>query len=1042
MPNLLAPHIATLMAALDAGLVARPGAPVRHARRANDIDGGVVIEASPTDAPGLIAAGLEPTQAPTRWEIAPCWPALLPLEAAPEPRPPLGELLFITDTPGFAVLAGELLRLGCDRVSVCATDAGVACRVPDPPYFVVLRALGPDPAVRAYAQISAQVWVRLGWQHPRANLIDAPQGTHLLIDRETWRSLPDGPWTDVHQHLDVQFEATDTPAPRALDARLQVQLRLVPAPVLAPPIAWMLTTDAAAQLDALVTTLPEAVIQRLMFLVAGEGDEPRIILRARLGSGHPPSLDVRGRDYVRYHGVPNLLVPRGSSVDPPLRLGRLRSLLAPDPQQWVLLEPDAEGGGFTPIAVPEDAFSPLVDWVDYVIGRASAQLDPWLVDARFDFDAFVAMDVEWSDGPRTARTPKPPPLPPQVDAPETPTRRTRRDPVVAPTPRPAPPPPPAAPLTLSEAQVAVADAEAAFCALTLPHDDAARAPHWTRLAQLEHRTGREREAGLCWSHALWITPPDARAALAAQWVKTAPKRLKSPPTAEQLRGLVARILAGTPASEADQRVLTEHADLLDLRAWWLARKTLAERSQDRLALMQARDHVFDRLRGGLPLAANVPTFIRMHGVADGHGTEELAAALGTLVPRYLKTKRARNPMETAPHLTEGYVRLCVAWGHARLGQTDHARAERATALKRITPMDGVHGLCVALFDARLQQALSGRPPGAPLPPQIQTRREALSRIDRYKADRMRELSRILDPRRTFDPFELYQRADAHPFGDAFARVLGRPTPGAVAEGLDAIFKANPTDKRSLLGVIDVLGTLPENLSVPRLRAVVSQTKALPPDVAVEVLESGAVLAAALDRHDLVDEALKLLAAPAKALAAADPVELAASLARSAPVLRGAGHGSAVSVLLDGLDAALTDTTVTGRLARVQLAAARASLSSAASAQVMPAFDAVFGMLDQIPNQYDRYQHVRTLALALAQTTPTQAIAGVERLWILLPEVTDGFNTNSHFCLSVVQFMESMVLALASEALSLSPWARRWIETDEHALRRRIHQDIA
>jgi hypothetical protein len=539
-----------------------------------------------------------------------------------------------------------------------------------------------------------------------------------------------------------------------------------------------------------------------------------------------------------------------------------------------------------------------------------------------------------------------------------------------------------------------------------------------------------------------VTPADQRAAVATRWAESAPKQLSNPPSAEELRGLVARTLAGKSASDAEQRALREHVDALDLRAWWLARRALAERHQDRLGLMQARDHVFERLRGGLPLAANVPTFIRMHGVADGHGTEELATALSGLMPRYLKTKRNRNPMETAPHLTEGYVRLCVAWGHARLGQTDLAKAERATALERITPMDGVHGLCVALFDARIQQALSGRPPGAPLPTEIQTRREALKRIERYKADRMRELSRILDPRRTFDPFELYQRADAHPFGDAFARVLGLPTPAAVAEGLDAILKADGSEKRTLLGVIDVLGTLPEALSVPRVRTLVQQTGTLPPAVAVEVLEAAAVLAAALDRHDLVGDALKALDAPARALAEADPVELAASLARSAPVLRGAGHGPAVKTLLDGLEAALTDQTVAGRLARLQLAAARASLSSEASAQVMPAFDAVFGMLDQIANKHDRYQHIRTLALALAQTTPTQAIAGVERLWTLLPDVTDGFNTNSHFCLSVVQFMESMVLALASEALSLSPWARRWIETDEHALRRRIHQDIA
>lgn len=1033
------------MAALDAGLVANPAAPVRFGRLGADW----VVDVPRSACKAMLAAGWQTATAPDQWQTAPCWPAIMPLEAVGEPSPPLGEVIFISATDdGFLTLAAELVRLGCDEVTVCAFGEHVACRVPEPPYFAVLRALDPATSLRAYGRSGRRIWTRLGFAHARVDLIDPPPKAHLLLDPVDWITVPDGPWTDVHQHLVVRVQPPSVPQARSLDAKLSVELRLVRAPAGDPPTLWMITDNAHAQLDALVTRLPQAIVQRLLFAVAGPPSAPRVILRARRGRAGPPVIEIDGLAYGAWLRVPNLLVPEGRTLDPPLRLVRVRALLAPDPDVLVMLEPTDDAGGFQPIHLAEDAFTPLADWVDYVIGAAQKVLVPWISDARFDFDAFTAMDVEWQDSPRTTTAPKPPPLPEQVEAPKSGrrTRRASRQVVAQPEAVSTPPPLPVATLSVSEAQVAAAQAEAEFCAVDVAHDDPARGPLWARLAALEHAAGRPREAGLCWANAIWTAPREARTGIASQWVNTTPAKRTDAPSAEQLRGLVARALADDGLSKAAagkaQQQLAQYGDALDLRAFWLASHALATRADDRLALMRARDTVFERLRGGLPLAANVPTFIRLHQVGDAQGSDALANTLTGVVDRFRSTPRERSPIEGNPQQTEGYVRLCVAWGHARLGQPERAQAERAQALKCITPMDGVHGLCVALFIARIDQALSGRPPGAPLPADIQTRREALKRIERFKADRMRELSRILDPRGTFDPFELYQRADAHPHGEAFARLLSQSDPTAVAAGLDALL-ARDTDTRTLLGAVDVLGTLSEALSVPRARALIKQSASLEPATAVEVLEAVAVLAASLDRHDLVADALAAMHGPAAAVVATDPAAIAASLGRCAPTLRGAGHGADLRTLFETLDGGLSADAIGGRVARLQLAAARAAMGIASDdTRVTTAFDAVFEVLDQVPNKHERYRYIRSLALALAQTTPAQAIAGVERLWALLPEVTDGFNTNSHFCLSVVQFMESIVLALASESLSLSPWSRRWIEADEHALRRRVHLDIA
>ncbi|MGK0357897.1 MAG: hypothetical protein ACI9U2_000180, partial [Bradymonadia bacterium] len=821
LPAIRAPHLASVMAALDAGLVANPAAPVRFGRLGDDW----VVDVPRAAFKAMLAAGWQAATAPDQWHTAPCWPAITPLDAVGEPSPPLGEVIFISATDdGFLTLAAELVRLGCDEVTVCAFGAHVACRVPEPPYFAVLRALDPATSVRAYGRSGRRIWTRLGFAHARVDLIDPPPKAHLLLDPVAWITVPDGPWTDVHQHLVVRVQPPSLPQARSLDAKLSVELRLVRAPAGDPPTLWMITDNAHAQLDALVTRLPQAIVQRLLFAVAGPPSAPRVILRARRGRAGPPVIEIEGRAYGSWLRVPNLLVPEGRTLDPPLRLVRVRALLAPNPDVLVMLEPTDDAGGFQPIHLAEDAFTPLADWVDYVIGAAQDVLVPWISDARFDFEAFMAMDVEWQDGPRTSTALKPPPVPAPVEAPK-PGRRTRRGPrqiVAQPETRSTPPPLPVATLSVSEAQVAAAKAEAEFCAVDVPHDDPARGPLWARLAVLEHAAGRPREAGLCWANAIWMAPPEARAGIASQWVQTTPAKRADTPSSEQLRGLVARALAADGLSKAAageaQQQLAQYGDALDLRAFWLASHALATRADDRLALMRARDTVFERLRGGLPLAANVPTFIRLHQVGDAQGSDALANTLTGVVDRYRGTPRERSPIEGNPQQTEGYVRLCVAWGHARLGQPERAQAERAQALQCITPMDGVHGLCVALFIARIDQALSGRPPGAPLPADIQTRREALKRIERFKADRMRELSRILDPRGTFDPFELYQRADAHPHGEAFARLLSQSDPTAVAAGLDALL-ARDTDTRTLLGAVDVLGTLSEALSVPRARAL-------------------------------------------------------------------------------------------------------------------------------------------------------------------------------------------------------------------------------
>ena len=44
---------------------------------------------------------------------------------------------------------------------------------------------------------------------------------------------------------------------------------------------------------------------------------------------------------------------------------------------------------FRPETLPEDAFRPLIDWIDYVLDHEKEPLQAWVQAAQFDFEAFI-----------------------------------------------------------------------------------------------------------------------------------------------------------------------------------------------------------------------------------------------------------------------------------------------------------------------------------------------------------------------------------------------------------------------------------------------------------------------------------------------------------------------------------------------------------------------------------------------------------------------------------------------------------------------------
>jgi hypothetical protein len=92
---------------------------------------------------------------------------------------------------------------------------------------------------------------------------------------------------------------------------------------------------------------------------------------------------------------------------------------------------------------------------------------------------------------------------------------------------------------------------------------------------------------------------------------------------------------------------------------------------------------------------------------------------------------------------------------------------------------------------------------------------------------------------------------------------------------------------------------------------------------------------------------------------------------------------------------------------------------------------------------ERLLVTRALAGALGQAPLDHAVRALAKVVPQYAQITDQYATTStHFCLSVINFTESLVLGYVSDDLALGETGRRWLDEDEHLVRRRIHRDLA
>jgi hypothetical protein len=752
------------------------------------------------------------------------WLELLPLVRADAQPDDLEQTPVLFDVPGGAELGRlilEMLRLGNDRQSFRwlegdGDDGRALLRVVGPPYYSLLRAVdrrgGRGAAPHAFVERAPGVWVELGYVHPLTTKIRPPKGQILLLrPPRHWTLLPDAPFREVYEIVEFQLPDGGT---RWQDTPPKDRLRVAPRLKQASPAdgaeLWVLRGGAIDELNRLVQNAEDQLLGRLAFAIGEKNGQTIVVLRVRQSKLPPPVLVLPAEAYKSYLKLPNLFLPAGFILHPPLRRDVVRKLLAEDAGQLTWLAPGANGA-FTPESLPEDVFRPLTDWVDYVLDRDKEMLQAWVQASQFEFESFIC-DEEAPPKPR-----KPPAEKTRGHEPGGKSTKTKGGAAEAvPFEKRRKAPEADGEESLLEAFAAVEKVEPTelekerraveeeFLALPGTLDDDAHQAIWPRLAELNTGLKHFEEAGICWLNALW-EPAEAQSGAIGKWtaawfcteavgvaVRHAAGERDKPswlagiatpegvnrnvtgddldillrsnePAAADVRALAAYLAWAVrrnprPAPlmqrlQPVQRFLEKHEQLLPVRACWLAWYHLVHLLEgDVLALARARDRLLERLfHNGLRPEQDLPGFLRFAGQPAGQRFRDVREWMKTLCDKaHAWVEKNPNPMHKP--LMGPYVDLVFAFGMACLGEADAGKHLLRRAREVLRDKDPAHTCLLEAFSHRIEDALEGKPHKGPLPARQMDELGRMSTELRYVVDRLRKHSRILEPEQEIDPY--------------------------------------------------------------------------------------------------------------------------------------------------------------------------------------------------------------------------------------------------------------------------------------------------
>jgi hypothetical protein len=659
-------------------------------------------------------------------------------------------------------------------------------------------------------------WLPTGDEEPGRVLVRVESPPEWLLDRVSGIGrVYVGPSPNVPPTAEFVDEIESLPLPSlhavraaATGPSVETRLRFVRGTDHEPARLWVLRDDALGQLTAYCRVAHQQLLARFSVAVSATAGVPCVVLRALTTKGPPPVFVGPAVAYVPLLKLANVFLPAGTRLTPALRRDALRQALGvrPDRVQW--LHPLGDGG-FRPESLPDAAFRPLADWIDFRVPETAVTHRPWTQSHRWELESFVEV-VPKKAPPRVVI----PDVSPPKEAPRRPGFRSRAvgwlrgfrraKPLVPELPAPEEPNLPieeavrtalnqgdrlhhARPEAVSPAAERCQSLEARFLQ-SMPGQAETPPERWAELAASYDAAGKPADAALCWLNALWAQPrptplwawgwvrSEARAARSEVKVIDPGPWLAVAPTPGTTRAMAAWVVWAslqsppTPAL-ADrgpelQARLEENEHWLPVRAAWLARSALARVGRgDVLGLARARDRLSERLlAAGLSLELDTPSFLRFAGEGVRERFQEARRWLADrrdLIHQWVVHRPEDSWVRTEPAdptgplrqvglepdvaHTRAYADLVLAWGLSRFAEHATAEEVRRQGASALPAGDPVHAALREGFEFRITQVREGKPPRGPLPAALLARINGLAGLPRYAVDKLREHSRVLEP---------------------------------------------------------------------------------------------------------------------------------------------------------------------------------------------------------------------------------------------------------------------------------------------------------
>ncbi|NUQ64872.1 MAG: hypothetical protein HUU20_20605, partial [Pirellulales bacterium] len=514
------------------------------------------------------------------------------------------------------------------------------------------------------------------------------------------------------------------------------------------------------------------------------------------------------------------------------------------------------------------------------------------------------------------------------------------------------------------------------------------------------------------------------------------------------------------------RYLERHEALLPVRIAWLAWKAIDRLSGgDVLALARARDRALERLyQHGLRPDVDLPSFLRGLGLSDSRQLRLLCDRIGALHQRVAEW--IHEPPAYPAARTRQYVKLLFAYAMARIGDTAHSQALMDEARAAFGHRDTVHWWLCEAFQFRVREAMSGQPSRGRLSRELLDGLESMDRIERYKVDRLRQNSRILEPSERIDPYRNWRRyaddfmrevallvdvVDRDELQSRIDRLFARIEPASESTGREAMLLTRALELAPRLGETFATGLF--DRVVPLLNRGVEAA------AGESALERALFVAAHFDLHERVE---LFMARIHGLLERQQPDQALESLERMLAEcfrgLRKLGMRDEIGRLLSRVSAlahAARPAAEHGHVSlRLLLLAAGGWLFFGQRHDAIGALEEVRPSLLRGPwKPAERTELARAYLGALGFAPAEFALPRIEALFApgppnadggqepCLPPVHDNLTTTSHFSLFQLKIVEALVLAIVGEQFAVNSESRRWLDEDEFLVRRRIHRDV-